>query len=351
MKDINTLVNKIIQARKVQKERIESGALGEEVRQEEIKQMQQPVVETVQQSLGDLVNRQQQMHDESQQQQRTIQQQQQQQIAQLGRQALQHQQETQTVGQDTSQQQAAATTRPVQQTGPRSRLESAPASITPVSSPDSSPSQEDKEAFHTPEKPSPNVLETSVAEFIRQNYSQKFQKTSYEVDMNTGQLGQSGKIAPIEFLNKNKLFFEFKKGDSKKAYIIEDDKVTKGLVALLSLPMKDITEKGISYTKEDVDMYVRMLNASGYQPNNSLKYTSIVKPYMQSVKTGKGIKLPDCNHREDLEKRLMLLAGSHRAGNNSSVLRQEMRTVLDKLFQEGDIPYTLHRRWFQKFSL
>jgi multidrug efflux pump subunit AcrA (membrane-fusion protein) len=326
--DLSNRVNKILSARKIQKQRIESNVLGQAMQQEKIEKEQKPVVQALEQQLAQL----QQLEQAQQaiapllQQQGQLQQEQLQQLQQL--QHLKEPQEAARIISDKGQ-----------------------------------------------------MIQDMFATYRRGKESRL---STNEINQQ-GEIGEHGRIDWANLLNEGRVLLKVGKYTVKT---IEPDDMTLGLAALLTLPARDIEKSGITVTDEDKREYYNVMSLAGFKPSSSVKYR-ILKEWKDLVpeeeeeefypasttvqasslsapvsperrtrrtvatktkpKTGKGLfvyKTPG-----ELQEQLALMVGSIRAGNTSSALRNDMRAILDEMLEINYIDPGLHEKFYNKFRL
>ena len=213
-----------------------------------------------------------------------------------------------------------------------------------------------------------------------QQHRTKAGLTKMEVDLN-GNLGNHGHVDIQLLFNKGRIKIKY---GNKRSFEIANNRVTLGFVGLLMLPYEDLKEAKENHpfeiTLEDIDLYAEIMVKCGIKGSKtSKKYNVFVRDYDAKYDSeGEDVKLTPIQQQrelfqqrrddelnrvrfgtgvfhyqngEDLEKRLDLLMGSLMAGNNSNVVREEIRAILDKLLEIEYIPYTIHRKFYQKFNL
>ena len=312
MSDISQLVKKITQARKIQKDRIEQSADLQTAEQESISKMTSPVVQEVAKQAAITQKAIETQHD-------TLK-------------AIPHHLDNlQKMAHYKLEMDAASAPTPKRKPAKKARVQQ------------SDDSESDHFSSAGEEEPM-SVLENPA---WVQNLYQKFRNqkttntTKMEVDLNNGKLGDSGTVDITPMFNKNELYITI--DGSKKDY---SKNATKGLVALLLLPYKDLESSNIRPTAQDIRVYWNIMRQVGYSTTGK-KYINFLKDLEN--KTGKGLfayKTP-----QDLEGRLELLVGSYYAGNTSLELRKEIRSILDEMYKIGSIPPHIHKRFFVKFQL
>ena len=195
---------------------------------------------------------------------------------------------------------------------------------------------QEEEVFHDSVEESVDAEELEKDLWV-QNLYQSHRKqssnrtTSYEVDLNDGKIGENGSIDIESLFNNNELKFTV---DGKR-YSIE---LTEGLAALLLLPYQDL--KDLKITPNDIKIYRKIMQYSGYKSSVAKKYTEYLK------KEGKGIFY---NDPKQLEDRLALLNGSINAGNTSTEMKSEIRSIVDELLRIKYICPKMHSLLYQKF--
>lgn len=228
-----------------------------------------------------------------------------------------------------------------------------------------------------------NRLEESTGErnnpkWIQQFYKKYRTKTLTKMEINLdGTLGHHGYVDIDLMFNKGMIKLNY---SGKKSHLISLDLMTLGLVGLLLLPYDDLKYAQINHpfeiTNSDIEFYAQIMLQCGIekQSKNSRKYKAFVKQFddddtevvtsltPQQLQRDKdrdeqisrkrfGLGVFHYNNPDDLEQRLDLLMGSLNAGNNSDDVRQEIRAILDKLLEIEYIPYTIHKKFYQKFNL
>lgn len=297
-KQLQDNISKIIKARKILKDRIETSHLGDEMQQEEIKQFHKPIKELVESKAL-------QVHDQLD--------------------ALEQRQNL-AIGQQDS------------------LLKAIDTRDTRVSKMQSLGSKKRKLDYTiTPE-------ESWVQKLYKDNSGKHHRITQFEIDIKDNTLGELGKVDVDYLFNNNQLVITVE-GEQLP---INPDQVTTGLVALLLLPHKSIIEGHIEINPDDKKLYRDIMNTVGFRPSSADKYVKYIKPFTLKIpKTGTGLAMPShtsCTF-EGREHRMNLLAGSFRAGNTSNQIRQEMREILDHMLTVNEIPFTMHRKFYLKYNL
>ena len=315
MSDISQLVKKITQARKIQKDRIEQAADLHTAEQESISKMTSPVVEEVAKQAAITQKAIETQHD-------TLK-------------AIPHHLDNlQKMAHYKLEMDAASAPTPKRKPAKKARIQQ------------SKDSDSDSEHFSSAGEDEPmSVLENPAwVQNLYKNFrnQRNTNATKMEIDFQQdGKLGDYGSVDVPALLNKNELYITIdgnKKDFSKNA--------SKGLVALLLLPYKDLENSNIRPTTQDIRVYWNIMRQVGYSTTGK-KYINFLKDLEN--KTGKGLfayKTP-----QDLESRLELLVGSYYAGNTSLELRKEIRSILDEMYKIGSIPPHIHKRFFVKFQL
>lgn len=207
---------------------------------------------------------------------------------------------------------------------------------------------EEEEQFKTPEKTHP-LGNNWVQNFYKKYRDHTANKTtSLEINTRTNQLGDNGIVDFPKLLNDNVLNIDVK---GKKVNIPEKS-LTPGLLGLLMLHSNEMEADNIKPSPDDVSVYHSILDKVGFTQTskNNLKYKKYIKPYLApEKKTGQGLFMyKDSN---DLTEKLNLLVGSFRAGNNNPKVKSEIRMIVDKLYELGDLPFSLHKKFFIKYNL
>jgi len=180
--------------------------------------------------------------------------------------------------------------------------------------------------------------------------------TMYELDIKEGKIGINGKIDVNKLFNNNILSL---KVNNKTIYQLRPHELSQGLAALVLLPYKDIEENRISIKADDVIKYMKIMKLAGYNPSVAKKYTEIIKrnEKHRSVSVGEtpgtitGTGIFHYNDATMLENRLQLLSGSIKAGNTSNNIREEMRSIVDELLRIAKITPRIHMLLYKKFGL
>ena len=178
--------------------------------------------------------------------------------------------------------------------------------------------------------------------------------TMYELDIKDGKIGINGKIEVNKLFNNNILSL---KVGGKTIYQLRPNELSKGLAALVLLPYKDIEENKISIKADDVIKYIKIMKLSGYNSSVAKKYTEILKQNekQRSVSVGEvpvtGSGIFHYSNPRMLEDRLHLLSGSIKAGNTSNNIREEMRSIVDELLRIAKITPKMHMLLYKKFAL
>ena len=195
----------------------------------------------------------------------------------------------------------------------------------------------------------------------------------------SGILGLNGEVDVPLLFNDNVLKIEII-GKQDIFY----NKLTPGLVALLLLPFDDIRKSNITPTEEDITSYVSIMNQVGFSSINSKKYRAYIKKKLavlpqnyrsratvvsseseddlfeaaaqqmhnlslEEEKRGKGIMF--YKDPKELEPKFMLMVGSLKAGNTSSELKKDIRSVLDEMLNVNYITPKQHRVLYNKLPL
>jgi len=337
-KEFQQNINKIIKARKIQKQNIEASSLGLEEEQETISKHQKPLITVIE--------------DRNKELQLAIQQ--------------------QNVVRPVHVQNVPAIERPANE----ERRIVKPQRITPKKrKTQEETKQQDEQSLEEDDndiyqdasmvdlsqeeekaKKTPKWVQT-----FYQNYYKidRQRQTPYEVNMKDGSLGTNGNLDIAQLLNKNVLHITV----NKTPLYIHESKITEGLIALVLLPYNNIreaNEKQFTITKVDVETYFSIMQQVGYTPSNANKYIQFIKPFVKPKeekvkKTGSGVinnneKAKTCCVSE-LHSKLPILIGSLRAGNTSQELRKDIRETLDQLLNANEIPPNVHRKFYTKFNL
>ncbi len=222
------------------------------------------------------------------------------------------------------------------------------------------------------------VREPWVQQLYRQfRHPNKCKSTQFEINIPNGVLGLKGQVDVPMLVNENVLKVKI----MGKQDIIYNN-LTPGLVALLLLPFDDIRRSNITPTEEDITSYVNIISQVGFSSINSKKYQAYIKtklaaqPQYRSrstavsseseddvfetatqqmhdlsleAKRGKGIML--YKDPKELETKLMIMAGSLKAGNTSTELKKDIRSILDEMLSVNYITLKQHRVLYSKLSL
>ena len=216
-------------------------------------------------------------------------------------------------------------------------------------------------------------------------------RTSLEID-NKGHIGDHGKIHMGKLFNDNKIFFS---SPSKDLLIRQP---SKGLITLLTIPYDQIKKHRLPVTERDQKMYTSIMNHSGILPQslNTKKFKTYIKPNLdeyrfhrpedldeeteeeefedaimdtpkpkryvprgetlsqvtsslEKIKLGKGLEL--YRNPQDLEHKLKLYIGSYRAGNTSSSIKNNIKSVLNEMLKISHITPKMHEDFYRKFLL
>ena len=343
------LVNQIIKARKIQKDRVEQSNAGIEKQKQAIKNLYEPIVEAVDRST-DVQNRQ------LQQLEHTMKDTTNRNIA-----AIRHHL-PQLQFKDQHEQK-----RKMIQTGSKRRRLNETSIIEEE--------DEEEDEFHDTmsqeEAQEESLMDYSeykpkkVTKWIQQLYQnyaadQHQRITPFDINLKTGQVGEKGVIDIPALLNENKLTLEV----DEKRYHVPDNMITEGFMTLLLVPYSSIKEFELKYNDVDIINYVSFMKTVGIKKTSAQKYTKIIKPFLEEQpkvkRIGKGVLLKsminDKNSKcvmnsQDLFDKLKIIVGSYRAGNNSSQMRNEMRNIVDKLYKVNEIPFTIHKRFYEMYHL
>ena len=102
-------------------------------------------------------------------------------------------------------------------------------------------------------------------------------------------------------------------------------------------------QKKGKYSDPEIDNYIKALSTY----NERIKL--IKKALDQQSQTGTGITYKYYSTCDELIERLNLLCGSKDAGNNSSVIRNEIVSILDILLNKGVIDKNTHKLFYNKW--
>ncbi len=199
----------------------------------------------------------------------------------------------------------------------------------------------------------------------------RYDFTQWDVNPTNGILGLNGRVDINALFQKGHVRVSLTSGE----LVYDNENPSRGLVSLLLLPgpyLRDQRNAGdTTVTDEDTKTFHHIMTQVGATSTNSLKLTEFINklskkkkknadlnatvleddspPKKKSSKSGRGVfAYSDAN---DLKKRLELIAGSIRAGNTSSELRDGMRAILDELFHLKLILPSVHRRFYKQFLL
>ncbi len=316
MYDISTLVKKITNARKIQKDRIEQAADSQMAEQESINKMTFPVVDEVAKQAAITQKAIETQHD-------TL------------KAIPQHLSDLQQMAHYKLQMDAESAPTPKRKPAKKARLQQ----------------QTDSETDHFSsageEEPMSMVEEPKWVQNLYQSF--RDQKVSYttkwEMDLKDGKLGESGQIDIPSLFNKNELYITI---DGKQRNFTEN--LSKGLAALLLLPFKDLEKSHIVPKANDIQVYWNIMQNVGYSTTGK-KYINFIKDLEDKSQKRSGKGLFAYRTPQDLENRLELLIGSYYAGNTSLELRKQIRSILDEMYKIGSIPSHIHQRFFVKFQL
>ncbi len=224
---------------------------------------------------------------------------------------------------------------------------------------------------------------TSDEPWIQQLYRQfrhpnKCKSTQFEINIPNGILGLKGQVDVPMLVNENVLKVKI----MGKQDIVYND-LTPGLVALLLLPFDDIRRSNITPTEGDITTYVDIINKVGFSSINSKKYQAYIKTKLaaqpqyrsrstvissesedevfetaqqkmhdlslEEEKRGKGIMF--YKDPKELESKLMIMVGNLKAGNTSTELKKDIRSILDEMLSVNYITLKQHRLLYNKLSL
>lgn len=366
-KEIKSLVNKIIKARKIQKDRIEQGEETRFTEEESIKKIQKPVVEEVSKQAKSTIRA-------LENQQRQLQQ-----ITNIAPPIVAPPAVTQVqvpvLAQTGARPKVTKTPKkehvekhsPTMQTSKPQKYKS----VSDVTDPDDVIEWDDPNYVPTKHEQLFENFKT-VPQYVQVFYrkyrqQRKHKATDLELDFTDGSLGEDGKVDVLELYNKGNLNITTPGG-----YIsIPAKKMTPGLLALLTLPFMDLKESGIKPTARDRLKYFDTMYECGIPKHSSTgtKYKIYIKPGLTKTKKiirerlekeiedeealqetqGKGVFV--YKEPKELQDRLSMLVGSIEAGNNNQEIKSEMRSILNKLQEEHNIPDCLHKKFFCKFHL
>ena len=348
------LVNQIIKARKIQKDRIEKSNTGIEKQKQAIKDLYEPIVEAVDRSTN-AQNRQ------LQQLEQTMTNTANQNIA-----AIQH------MPQFKHQQEEK---RKMIQTGTKRRRLNETSIVEEENEDDvfhdtmsQEPEETQEESLMDYSEFKPKKVNKWVQELYKNFVVTEHQRTTpFDINISTGQLGEKGTIDLSSLLNENKLRFEI----DNKIFNVPDNIITEGLMTLLIVPYSSIEKYDLEYNDADIINYVDIMKKVGIKKTAAQKYVKIIKPILEKEskgnRTGRGVSLKSdvpikskvnnnnnskcVMNSQDLFDKLKIMVGSYRAGNNSMQMRNEMRNTVDKLFEVNEIPFTIHRKFYEMYYL
>ncbi len=213
-----------------------------------------------------------------------------------------------------------------------------------------------QQALQPPEEDDPQETEESdkwIQHLYRTHRHQKNPSSNFEIELKDGKIGLNGRININKLFNQNSVSL---KVGGKTVYQIPSNEMSKGLAALLLLPFNDIQEAKIPIRSEDAVKYLKIMDWSGFRPGASKKYAELLKNFKKRKssegeveKTGSGVFA--YNSPSMLDERLYLLAGSVRAGNTSKEIKGEMRSIVDEMFRIQKITPKMHKMLYQKFML
>ena len=213
-----------------------------------------------------------------------------------------------------------------------------------------------------------------IQKFYKKYRASRSRPTQFEIDIPSGSLGNKGAANVSTLFNNNILSIKVK---GRPDY--HSDNLTRGLVALLLLPYDDLKLLPFQPNDNDLINFVEIMNRVGYVPAKSRKYQYYVKPTInkmrsvaaessgsdsfddvfenaeqmdeavKSKKVGKGI-LPYSDPKS-LESKLVLMVGSLRAGNTSTELKRDIQSILDELLNINHMTLKQHRILYRKLGL
>jgi len=312
-KEITQLVNKIVKARKIQKDRIEGNQESLFQEHENIQKMQQPVVQAITSSTRDTI------------------------------QALENQQNNMEVALHAIE----------------NKMEENQANISQV----------------VDSRKDPNWIQ----HFYKKYRSNKA-LSKMEISLK-GELGNHGHVDISLLFNKGKVRISY---GTKKNHQLASDKTTSGLLGLLLLPYSDLKDaldsEDFEVTERDIEIYGDIMLKCGVAGSkNGRKYQVFIKSLDNSLDSEEelerltpmqaarerslqkkddeiarkrfGLGVFSYRDPKELDSRLDVLLGSMQAGNNNNSIRQECRSILDKMLEIDYIPYTIHKKFYQKFNL
>ena len=190
--------------------------------------------------------------------------------------------------------------------------------------------------------------------------------TQFEIDLQ-GKLGTYGYVNLEKLYNDDVLevWIDGKESSKTRPPDITYKNPPVGLIALLVLPMKDLAKAPVTINQADIASYNAIMNEVAYKnPSQSNKYKTYIKPYYKSsspipsdlhfrFKRGSGLtQHKDCvTTVSDLKHRFLVLSASKDAGNTSQVIDTELRSILGTLLKKGHISYGMHKQYYNKLGL
>jgi hypothetical protein len=212
-----------------------------------------------------------------------------------------------------------------------------------------------------------------------QDFDKKWQffYVKYRNNKNSGtklEVNFDGRIGDRGFIDLENLFnYGELRIRAGKEYNIRPENITRGLMALLLLSYDDIVKnrKEISINEDDIEIYRDIMKKAGTsnakhskkyrkylkvakdEETQELDYESPTKEHSLKtlMKYKRGYGLFAYNKVSDLEQKLHILLGSLQAGNNSEKIKNDAKSILDKLLDLNEILPIVHKKLFQKFKL
>jgi hypothetical protein len=111
-----------------------------------------------------------------------------------------------------------------------------------------------------------------------------------------------------------------------------------------------------------MDMYAKIMKSVGFTISSSRKYVTYVKPRLGSERSmsdeddevfqevsGKGVHL--YKNPKELEQKLVMMMGSMKAGNTSTELKNDARSIIDEMLNTNYITQKQHKILYNKLKI
>ena len=291
LKELHKTIDAIVEAREIQKAKVDANLLTEELSQEELEKFHKPMVKLIQEKSGELAN-----------------------IARRTDIAIE-----------------GPPSGPLPIAGPQEQIE------YPTTS-------DSKESFMTPKESSMTPEESS------KESSKESSMTPKESSKRSSK--RSSKKSPLNVFYPDKGINEHivknKYGFNMPSEIVEDPTLCKSNRVRVLTKLKSLGgQKNSINPKPKIDEEIKAL--STYNERLKLIQKGLDQQSQSPSQTGKGITYKYYSSCDELIERLNLLCGSKDAGNNSSEVRNEIVSILDILLNHGLIKPQEHNSLYTKW--